>query len=350
MTLIQIQKLIEKLPQNPVPKSGLKVEFLGELVLFDCITAKPVGIEEAKEVASWLVSLIGGKVEWEDKEECNPKEKKDSILDDVLSSRLPLTNSPKPSTPKVPISPVMPELLEKDNRPAAKNQSKPIAKNKTETQPKKKTQPKAIESGHDHFFNIIKAASSFKDLCSLECGRIIAQCSPYSPVNYTLQPEDQNRVRRVTELSESEKRMITEDKFLVGLSNKQLEKKYGVGAQKIKDITNTEICLMGTPREYKPVFVKRKDISSIAGVDYHSGIQWAGVDNKKLKRLSSIQASNIIHQDKARVGAGLDRITIKIRTCLACGDKFESAGARTCGCTSERRSGYILEDRSGTPL
>lgn len=52
----------------------------------------------------------------------------------------------------------------------------------------------------------------------------------------------------------------------------------------------------------------------------------------RIKKLPSYTITNLNEINKGRVLVGLRRIEVKIRTCLICGQKFESIGARTCGC------------------
>jgi hypothetical protein len=60
----------------------------------------------------------------------------------------------------------------------------------------------------------------------------------------------------------------------------------------------------------------------------------------KIKTLPPSVVKDIEQKNIARRLAGLSPISIKIRRCIACGAPFESAGNRTCGCSS-RTAGTI---------
>jgi hypothetical protein len=64
------------------------------------------------------------------------------------------------------------------------------------------------------------------------------------------------------------------------------------------------------------------------------------VDPSRTKTLPPSVVKDIEQKNIARRLAGLSPITIKIRRCIACGSPFESAGNRTCGCSS-RTAGTI---------
>ena len=60
----------------------------------------------------------------------------------------------------------------------------------------------------------------------------------------------------------------------------------------------------------------------------------------KIKTLPPSVVKDIEQKNIARRLAGLSAISIKVRRCIACGAPFESAGNRTCGCSS-RTAGTI---------
>jgi hypothetical protein len=60
----------------------------------------------------------------------------------------------------------------------------------------------------------------------------------------------------------------------------------------------------------------------------------------KVKTLPPSVVKDIEQKNIARRLAGLSPIVIKTRRCIACGGLFESAGNRTCGCSS-RTTGMI---------
>lgn len=60
----------------------------------------------------------------------------------------------------------------------------------------------------------------------------------------------------------------------------------------------------------------------------------------KFKALPPSVIKDIEQKNAARKLAGLPPIITRIRNCLTCGAKFQSAGNRTCGCTS-RTAGTI---------
>ncbi|NBO37635.1 hypothetical protein EBU99_03530 [bacterium] len=63
-------------------------------------------------------------------------------------------------------------------------------------------------------------------------------------------------------------------------------------------------------------------------------------DGLKIKTLPPSVVKDIEQKNIARRLAGLSPIVIKVRRCIACGAPFESAGNRTCGCSS-RTAGTI---------
>lgn len=71
------------------------------------------------------------------------------------------------------------------------------------------------------------------------------------------------------------------------------------------------------------------------------GLQAPGImDANRVKRLPPSVVKDIEQKNVARRLAGLSPIVIKVRRCISCGSKFESAGNRTCGCSS-RTAGTI---------
>lgn len=71
------------------------------------------------------------------------------------------------------------------------------------------------------------------------------------------------------------------------------------------------------------------------------GLHAPGImDANRVKRLPPSVVKDIEQKNVARRLAGLSPIVIKVRRCIACGSKFESAGNRTCGCSS-RTAGTI---------
>jgi hypothetical protein len=64
------------------------------------------------------------------------------------------------------------------------------------------------------------------------------------------------------------------------------------------------------------------------------------IDGPKIKLLPPSVVKDIEQKNIARKLAGLSPIVIKTRRCIACGSMFESAGNRTCGCSS-RTAGTI---------
>ena len=63
-------------------------------------------------------------------------------------------------------------------------------------------------------------------------------------------------------------------------------------------------------------------------------------DVSRIKTLPPSVVKDIEQKNIARRLAGLSPISIKVRRCIACGSPFESAGNRTCGCSS-RTAGTI---------
>lgn len=65
-----------------------------------------------------------------------------------------------------------------------------------------------------------------------------------------------------------------------------------------------------------------------------------GGEQRGIKTLPPSVVKDIEQKNIARRLAGLSPIVIKVRRCIACGSLFESAGNRTCGCSS-RTTGMI---------
>jgi hypothetical protein len=63
-------------------------------------------------------------------------------------------------------------------------------------------------------------------------------------------------------------------------------------------------------------------------------------DGLRIKTLPPSVVKDIEQKNIARRLAALSPIVIKVRRCIACGSPFESAGNRTCGCSS-RTAGTI---------
>jgi hypothetical protein len=63
-------------------------------------------------------------------------------------------------------------------------------------------------------------------------------------------------------------------------------------------------------------------------------------DGLRIKTLPPSVVKDIEQKNIARRLAGLSPIQIKVRRCISCGAPFESAGNRTCGCSS-RTAGTI---------
>ena len=62
--------------------------------------------------------------------------------------------------------------------------------------------------------------------------------------------------------------------------------------------------------------------------------------SNKIKRLPPSVIKDIELKNQARRLAKLAPIRIRVRTCIACNQLFESAGNRTCGC-SNKHTGFI---------
>ncbi len=63
-------------------------------------------------------------------------------------------------------------------------------------------------------------------------------------------------------------------------------------------------------------------------------------NSNEIKKLPPSVVKDIELKNHARRLANLSPIKIEIRSCIACGQPFESAGNRTCGCNT-RSTGYI---------
>jgi hypothetical protein len=62
---------------------------------------------------------------------------------------------------------------------------------------------------------------------------------------------------------------------------------------------------------------------------------------RTIKWLSSTKKRELEEQNQARQSCGLNPIIPKIRSCLACGELFESIERRLCGCT-DRQESHVL--------
>ena len=91
------------------------------------------------------------------------------------------------------------------------------------------------------------------------------------------------------------------------------------------------------------VFLSDTTSAGAAGGDANSSLEAGGIttsDGLKIKTLPPSVVKDIEQKNIARRLAGLSAIVIKVRRCIACGAPFESAGNRTCGCSS-RTAGTI---------
>ncbi len=91
------------------------------------------------------------------------------------------------------------------------------------------------------------------------------------------------------------------------------------------------------------IFMSDTTPTGSAGTDSASTVEAGGIttsDGLKIKTLPPSVVKDIEQKNIARRLAGLSSIVIKVRRCIACGAPFESAGNRTCGCSS-RTAGTI---------
>ena len=56
------------------------------------------------------------------------------------------------------------------------------------------------------------------------------------------------------------------------------------------------------------------------------------MNDRPIRRLDSVLVKSLEAKNEARSMAGLPPIKVKVRRCLRCDLRFESMGARTCGC------------------
>jgi hypothetical protein len=87
------------------------------------------------------------------------------------------------------------------------------------------------------------------------------------------------------------------------------------------------------------LFLSPEDFAADADESLFPG-KPAGADPTKIKTLPPSVVKDIEQKNIARRLAALSPIVIKIRRCIACSAQFESAGNRTCGCSS-RTAGTI---------
>ncbi len=89
------------------------------------------------------------------------------------------------------------------------------------------------------------------------------------------------------------------------------------------------------------LFSEHEEGNQEMGIQPASGVPAPGIaDPNRVKKLPPSVVKDIEQKNVARRLAGLSAIVIKVRRCIACGSKFESAGNRTCGCSS-RTAGTI---------
>lgn len=104
-----------------------------------------------------------------------------------------------------------------------------------------------------------------------------------------------------------------------------------------------------TKKSAKSLVVAEDDLDIVSDENHlNDDLQEDELFNKslgssKIKYLPPSVLKDIEQKNIARKLAGLQPIRINIRPCLTCGAKFQSAGNRTCGCTS--RSAGIIAGR-----
>lgn len=355
MTFSQICNILKDLPQNPVPKSSVNVDFQGERILIDTVNPKALNLEEAKLLVGWLVDIIGGRVTWSDTDSANKYTHNDHehLLDAMRYAALQDRNDqPDPVKKQKEIEKIEPKTTVngQGNAGSSYRKPKPVSVTKPAQYPLAVKSEGTYVNPENRLENVLKRVRSFRDINNNEM-RGIRGSTPYSPVKFQLKPEDFNRLRSIDEVTEHEKIMIFEDYYYAGMCTKDMEEKYGLNRVKVKSILTQVINeIKVRPSDYKPIFVSIPEVTSVYGIEMRKNIKWANVDNSKIKRIESKNIPAIIEQDKARMDAKLSRIQVVIRKCLVCDAMFESFGERTCGCSIEKRRSFLLEDKGGVTL
>jgi hypothetical protein len=94
----------------------------------------------------------------------------------------------------------------------------------------------------------------------------------------------------------------------------------------------------GLSREQETFITKEGQTPAISPSELANGERLE--NGMRVKTLPPSVIKDIEQKNIARRLAGLSPIHVRVRRCLSCGSLFESAGNRTCGCSS-RTAGSI---------
>lgn len=117
---------------------------------------------------------------------------------------------------------------------------------------------------------------------------------------------------------------------------------------KVESVTSVKDSVNINKKSVKKKLTSEYNSDVVLPKDEHDDSQDDDIVHKsgissKIKYLPPSVLKDIEQKNLARKLAGLQPIRINIRPCLTCGAKFQSAGNRTCGCTS--RSAGIIAGR-----
>jgi len=311
MSLIKVSKIMERIKKNPIASSGMVIKYGTEGIVINVENAAPLGIAQAKILVEWMAEVIGGVVKWEDEQEC------------------------KVLVPQVTTKPTNLDLSEV-------------------------LDPDKIYLEYEGF-DVIPVTI----LTKLQKG------SSYLPCLYVFSGDRISKARLEEDLTKEEYIMLFEDRFFAGLPNRDLKYKYHLNHSAISPIMQTVISQVGSPKDYTPQYAIKagKEAKSkvaktaskkekptiitqgfVLGSDMKQGLEWAGIDNKNIKRMTSFEISTARDQDKARKINGLPRLKVKLRKCIACKKPFETTSEYNCGCNYSLRRAGGLEDSTGATI
>ena len=89
----------------------------------------------------------------------------------------------------------------------------------------------------------------------------------------------------------------------------------------------------GSPKAYQ-VIVSRRIMEYMCS--HMEEFQGNKTRKMLIKKLSKFDRAIVNETNEDRISLGLKPHEVKIRSCLACGIKFESIGDRTCGCIKDQ--------------
>jgi len=325
MSLIKVSQIMERIKKNPILSSGLDIHYDQDGILITVEDPVPLSIGQAQRVVEWMAEVIGGEVKWENSEKAK-----------VVRAKA----APKPKENALITEPV-------DWSDVADTT--------------------AVYADYEGF-----------DVIPVYIYRAAQKQSLYSECEYEFGGDRMDTPRSADQVEDHVKFMIFEDRFFGGLTNAQLRYKYHLLPAAISPIIKSVSAAVGRPEGYRPQFAVKKAKpavtapkkeepkaepkqekldtgpqkvkGSINAESATTNMVWAGAESSKIQRLTSSQLDTLKQQDRARALAGLSRIKIRLRHCVACKQLFETSAAYNCGCNVVQRREFMLEDQTGVSL